>query len=124
MQQSVPGRDEWIDHRHSRPGKAFLKVLGQKQATTRSRCGRQDDRIPYSQLMVRGEIGRPQHDFGRGLDNGKRIAPTQQGIAGVASRLPPFAYEHIEKLAKTLLRDDVRLLWKSANEVQSGVTPL
>ena len=27
MQQSVPRRGEWIDHRHSGPGKAFLKVF-------------------------------------------------------------------------------------------------
>jgi hypothetical protein len=36
MQQGVLWRGEWIDHRHSGQGKAFLKILGQKQAAIRS----------------------------------------------------------------------------------------
>jgi hypothetical protein len=74
--------------------------------------------------MIRREIGRRQHDFGRSFDNGERIAPAQQNIAGVASRLSAFADEHIEKLAQNLHWDDGSLLWQSADEVQSGVPPL
>src|SRR5271154_3673284 len=110
MQQGVPWRGKWIDDRHSAPREAFVKVLGQKQTTTGLRRGGQDDSIPYSQLVIRREIGRRQHNLGRRFRNGERIAPTQQGIPGVASRLSAFADEHVEKLAQNLYRNDGSLL--------------
>src|SRR5262249_52023405 len=117
-------RSEWIDRRHPGPGETFLKVLGQKQ-TTPPLCGsREDDRIPYAQLVVHREIGRREHSFGGSLDHGKCIAPTQQSIAGFAARLSCLANEDIEKLAENLDRDDAGFLRKFANEGQSGVTPL
>src|ERR1700733_6175871 len=73
--------------------------------------------------MIRREIGCRQYDFGRRFDNGERIAPTQQSIASLASRLPTLPDEHVEKLTKNLHRDDGGLLGQSANEGQSGVTP-
>jgi hypothetical protein len=74
--------------------------------------------------MVRRQIDRRHHAFGRSLDNGKRIAPTQQSVAGVAARLSPFTDEHVKKLAKNLNRNHGCLLRQSANEVHGGVTPL
>jgi hypothetical protein len=104
--------------------KPFLNILGQTQAAARPRGGREDDRIPDAQLMVRCEIGRRQHDFGRGFDNGRRIAPAQQSVARVAARLSAFANKHIEKLAQNLHRHDRCFLRESANEGERGVTLL
>jgi hypothetical protein len=73
--------------------------------------------------MIRREIGRRQHDFGRSFDNGERTAPTQQRIACVASRLSALVDKHVEKLTRNLYRDDGGGLGQSANKVQSCVMP-
>jgi len=70
-------------------------------------------------LKVRREMSRRQHDFGRRFDNGECVAPAQQSIAGIATRLSALADEHIEELAENLHRDEGRLLRYPPNDGQS-----